>query len=1015
MNNSDQTPPKRRRSVLKLILFILLLLTVVAIVGGILVLRKNLDYVRELALNAIRQRTDVDINFVELQNEGLRTLTLKGLQIRAPLPEGGKVLLDADTVDVHLSLWGIVQRQVNVGNLIIEQAYLRLEGIGAPKPISNESGTSPNKTPLSWLQGLPRINVRGEKCAADIHFRNKETPLLLRDLTFSLLSHPGAALILGEVQGKISYGSSPLNILANGTFSQPMGFDVHIETSEFSPALLESFIRLPRGITGTASLILNAWGNPGKRIAATVDLNVKDFSYSALPISEAVSGTVSSFLHWQADKNRLDVLKCDVLSPLAEAQTSCCIDFNDDIPTLVLHTNITKIALDNILDQALPESIAKLGTLKTSFPQSLEINLSATGNLTAPKISSQIIIPSVQLSFQPHDKQLPEGNFEFSQGSFTWDNFSTLPLGAINISNGSVKSKTFGIEANTIMGTATVTPSGISLQPITAILSGKPFSGSLAYVHPEKKISFMLNGKLTELEKTPLHDVVKKLWLGGEVGFQVQGDYTIGGKLQATASAEVTRGMVAFEWWLRKPVGVGATIQLLEVTFVPQKSLEIKGQACIEDTHIRARLLYNPYKGIWKNMSIRIDIPQLEINSAGKCIQIPYKAVGGQCRDGFYESIAMKENPDYSTATVGGFFNDISFYPENGASPLICRNAQVNVVLINTDDERRSAELSVHAEEAHVPPFSEQWLLPIGPTDPTYAEKYPDKPRPWLYKLSADSIQLPPWEGRNFRGEVYSTDNETGFHFFGADVGEGNLEGTYKHEKEDNLMQLKATWNSIPARYIIRYLELPELLEGTISGEVDHVVDQDDPRTTMRSVGKFSIVKGHFLGDALRDTFRHAFSDSLAALHPAALQFDSISSDVRIEGDHIYTDNLIIKSAGMRIKGNGKWIMDGDLDYRIDVAITPDLAEQLPLLRDNFNIQGFRMTKRDIELGFHLKGPTFKPTGQLTGLPPISITLVSGAAEMTGEAMRLLDTPRQLFLSIFRIGGGILGATRTQQ
>ena len=103
------------------------------------------------------------------------------------------------------------------------------------------------------------------------------------------------------------------------------------------------------------------------------------------------------------------------------------------------------------------------------------------------------------------------------------------------------------------------------------------------------------------------------------------------------------------------------------------------------------------------------------------------------------------------------------------------------------------------------------------------------------------------------------------------------------------------------------------------------------------------------------------------------------------------------------------------MDYRIDIAVRPDMADQIPILRDSFNVEGFRMTQKDIELGFHITGPTFSPTGELAGLPPMGVTLVSGAAEMTGEAMKLLDTPRQMFLSIFRIGGSILGATKTQQ
>ena len=274
---------------------------------------------------------------------------------------------------------------------------------------------------------------------------------------------------------------------------------------------------------------------------------------------------------------------------------------------------------------------------------------------------------------------------------------------------------------------------------------------------------------------------------------------------------------------------------------------------------------------------------------------------------------------------------------------------------------------------------------------------------------------MPPWEGSNFAAAVYSNDKETGFKFYRANVGNGHLEGTYLHEKQDNVMHLDATWDSIPSTYLIQHLELPEVLAGDISGNIAYVVDHDDPRTTMRADGKFTVVKGHFIPEKLAFMLADTLGSSFITLHPDALKFNEVSSTVNIEGDRINTTGLVIDSEGMRITGDGVWVMEGDLDYQINVAITPDMAEQIPLLMDYFNVQGFRMTQQNIELGFHLTGPTFSPSGQLAGLPPIGVTIVSGAAEMTGEAFKLLDTPRQMFMSIFRAGGGILGATRTQQ
>jgi len=622
---------------------------------------------------------------------------------------------------------------------------------------------------------------------------------------------------------------------------------------------------------------------------------------------------------------------------------------------------------------------------------------------------------------------MPGGSLTLTRGDFLWENSGALPAGEATISGGTITSDTYGITAEDILGTLVLDSSGISIRPVTAFISGERFAGAVSYALPEGPLKFELDGRLVHIEKTPLHNPAKFLWIEGDVGFSVTGQYSGEGSLSLKASADVTRGLVAYDWWLRKPIGVGATIHELEVALTPGKKLEVKGEASIEDTQLLGAFNFRPYKGKWVNEHIRLDIPHLEVNSAGKCVYIPYTATGGSCKDGFYEWTKAGGQQGDNISTLGGVFDYVSFLPEGGASPLTCRNAEVSVTLTNITEGERSATLAVHAGEAHVPPFSETWLLPMGSSDPEYAdaftlenkEKHPEEfdraSRPWVYKLSADTISVPPWEGRNFKAEVYSNGEETGFNFYRAEVGEGKIEGTYLHKKEDNTTDLKGTWESIPVKYLIRHLELPEIVEGATTGEISYWVDQDDSRTTMRAEGQFTIADGHFLADTLRETFKNALSDSFADLHPVALQFDKIASDVRIEGDHIYTDDLLIQSVGMSIKGKGVWIMEGDMDYRIDIAVTPDMAEQIPILRDSFNVEGFRMTQRNIELGFHITGPTFSPTGELAGLPPMGVTLVSGAAEMTGEAMKLLDTPRQMFLSIFRIGGSILGATKTQQ
>ncbi|HQL93333.1 MAG TPA: AsmA-like C-terminal region-containing protein, partial [Candidatus Hydrogenedentes bacterium] len=278
-------------------------------------------------------------------------------------------------------------------------------------------------------------------------------------------------------------------------------------------------------------------------------------------------------------------------------------------------------------------------------------------------------------------------------------------------------------------------------------------------------------------------------------------------------------------------------------------------------------------------------------------------------------------------------------------------------------------------------------------------------------ELSADAMQMPPWTGSQFKGTVYNEGEKTGLSHFEAVVDGGRLEGSYDRDKKTNYYTLKATWDGIPARYVIRHLELPEILDGPMSGWVDYSMDADDP-ATLQGKGTFHVRNGNFVPATLAATFGEQFAE-FAQLQPEAYAFTTTKSDIALKGDHIRTDNMLVELPGITLTGSGTWITGGDIDYRVDVSITPDTAAEIPILAQSFNIQGYRIAQRNVDLGFQIKGPAFKPTSQLAGMPDMGVTLVSGAAEMTNEAVRVIDLPRQLFISLIKTGGGILGASRT--
>ena len=1005
---------------------------------GALFLKYRLEHARVFSMNAISAGAGIEVRFDSLRTEGIRTFDITGLHVTAPLPGTGKATLEAEALQVHLSLPDLLRGRFAVGEVRVQGGRLLLEGIPLGRKGGNPTVSDHARSLLPAFK-LPSFSVTGTDCRVEVRSDSLFHSLMAEDLAFDLASVSEGALISGQIQARVTYQGAGVGVTLSGRYRQQEYLDADLDISGVTADGLRLLFSLPEGVDGAANCKIHAWGNPDREMLAEIEANVAGADYPGLPVPVVdTSATLKSLLRWDMATRKLMVLEANVASPLANLDVDGALDLNQQPPSMELAAVVSGIPVADLVAQQMPESVRKFGELELVLPEDPKIEINVAGPLREPRIAAQVVAPQIQIAFQPADKKMPKGSLSLARTELTWDQSAGMPTGTANIVDGTLVSSVYGVEVKRIAGTVTLDASGVSVRPFTAVVKGEALSGGVTYELSKGALAADLTGTLTKIEETPLYHVTKGLWIGGDIAFDVHAEYQRGGKLSLKASTDVTRGMVAFEWWLRKPVGVGATIKELNLAIEPGKTLEVKGEAFIEDTHLLALFQYQRRQEKWRSKHIRVDIPHLEVNSAGKCINIPYTATGGACKEAFYESNSTGKNLDDKTDTLGGVFDEVSFKPDNGASPLICKNAKVSVTLNNKPGQRKTSELTVHAVEAHVPPFGETWLLPLGSDDPEYTDEFAlkyfeeeaeekakkaaadgaavvDDSRPWLFHLSGDTITAPPWEGRNFVAELYTDSNKTEFRSARAEVGGGHVEGTYLQDKADNTASLKATGEGIPAKYVIRHLALPEILEGNITGNVTFTMDQDDPRTTLRSEGDFTIKDGHFLADPLRETFKHAFSDTFAALHPAALQFETASSKVRIEGDHIYTEGLVIQLPGMKVTGEGVWVMEGDMDYNVNIAVTPDMAEQLPILRDSFNVEGFRMTQRDIELGFHITGPTFSPTGELAGLPPVGVTLVSGAAEMTGEAMKLLDTPRQMLFSIFRVGGGILGATRTQQ
>jgi len=515
---------------------------------------------------------------------------------------------------------------------------------------------------------------------------------------------------------------------------------------------------------------------------------------------------------------------------------------------------------------------------------------------------------------------------------------------------------------------------------------------------------------LADVQQFDFLQALGKAAVNGDAHLQCRGTATTE-RVIADATIDLTQAEVEYDWFFLKPRGMGGSLRDLHLDYAVGRSATLQGTLSAATSTVPFEARLNRAGGKWAPERIAATSESVNIATTSECLRMPYHFSGPTPASGSYQwepsptGIAGK-----GVISTALHFPSVSLLPDNGLSPLTCVNADFTS-RFDTGSDPRTSQLRVVAEEAMVPGLASPWLPPFRPADEDLDTRFPRNPLITRYELQAERITMPPWQGTNFEGSGVFTPEESTIDRFAADIeGGGRLEGAYAVERAHNVGTLDARWTGIPAFYLLRHMKFPELLSGTMTGEVRYSVDRDDP-STLDGGGRLEIRDGQFSADFVVDQLASQLDADLSSL-PPSLAFSRLSADIRFEGDRITTSNLLLESEGIQISGDGYFIVEGDMDYLIDVAVAPATAARIPVLAENLNVSGHRATQTDIKLAFHITGPTFSPSGRVAGLPPVGVTLVNGAFTVGGEVVKIIDTPRQILIDLFKIIGGAVGASR---
>ncbi|HPO13753.1 MAG TPA: AsmA-like C-terminal region-containing protein [Candidatus Hydrogenedentes bacterium] len=990
-------------------MFALLVLTVV-FVAGVLFIRYQLTAVRESLVARAENRLGGNLQLGALQVNGLRGFSVDGFQADVEVPEGPNVQVTIPKAYVYVNLIDLVYGYVNIERVVVDGAKVMLSRREGEPWFRIKEGAKP---------GLPEFafRVMGKGCSLEIQRLVGETGLQLSNIDLDvarLLDSPDLSI---KIAGAVN-NDPQKNFVAKLRYASMQDFDLRAQCGELCAEDVNAFLPPEQQVAkqGSVTPSVHVTGDPNRTLVVSVEAPFKNLFFRDQPaLLKPVSGSLNALGGYNLDTRVFTLITAKVQSEQLAGRLEGTVSFAADEPALDLHLRADQVPVMEAVDYLVKGKVSEFGQLTVDVQPPYEFGLGLQGTPKSPVFSAEASVNAGTVSFVPKDPLMPRGQLTFGMMKVSWDSKDGIPYGTFNVTDGTIDHEEIGLYAKKISGTLVLKEKMVMLDPINAELTGNAFVGRAQYDLEAQQGEFTVSGLLEEAEKTPLGDL---------------DDFAVSGMVNATCSGKIskssyafdaeldlTRAQVDFDWWLRKPIGVGSTIPSFKVEFKPKKSITLEGDGAIDATQLHANFLFDYQKKKFDTKDIRFVLSPVDVPATSKCLRVPYALSGVAGKEIVIEYKRLPKQEEHNTIHVYGTLEDVVAMPEGASVPVTAKGASVDV-FVNDLPHENQGMVKISAAEAHIPPLSVKWLLPLHPKDlpddrPGKKKKAPEpeKTDTWTFVLNADSLEMPPWRGTEFSGEAFTDEQASGMRRFSAKIDGGSIEGSFSISQEDNIMEMQAKWDSIPTVYLLRHLNFPEVLEGKVKGQVHYRMDNDDP-DTLKGAGLFDIEDGRFSADFLAKQFKEQLKGSTMSL-PPSLEFSRFAADVELLGDTVKTKNIVLRGNGITITGDGDYIRDGDMHFSLKASITPDMAQKMPILMKSFNIDGHRLTQNNIEIAFDIKGPTFNPSGEVTGIPSIGVTLVSGAGELTSEAIKIIDAPRQILIDLIKIFGGIVGPGKT--
>jgi hypothetical protein len=982
-----------------------LLLVAGAAAATILFAKYQLEGLRGRIQQELETRTGAVLQAGAIDAHGLRGIRIQDFSAEFTTDPGHTLRVEAPVVNIYIDFLDLFYGELNIERLQMNGALVRLF-----RPLDQPWLPPRDASESNWTASPPPFRLTGQDCSIEVINAVGESNLKITSAGFDVYHLPDGQDMSGRLWGNIGDDVTK-SFVITGRYLGPDDFDVQVQATRLDAADVNRYLPEQAQViaTGAAEPFVRITGYPGNPLIVSLkspfhELTLRDHQEWFGP----ASGTFNALATYDLSDRLLTLTTAEVHSNQVGGQMDGTIQFGE-LPEADLRLQIDRLPVQQLLDEALAERTAAYGSATLKLGEPYTVTLRLQGTLADPSLSVEARADNATLAFSPAQDLLPAARLDLDGLRLNWTPDDGLPEAYFSIRDGEIEHAKSDLHVEDLAGIVKVTADALVAESLQGSLAGNPVVGRGRYALAEKKGEFDASGVIANIENTLLGELIPKTSLGGSASVRCSG-HIDEKRYMLDLAIDATQTSISHDWWFHKAAGIGASIQGLNLEILPRQRIGITGMAELGTSRANVTAELDYRKGKWDMKSVRAKSEQLDIASIGRCLQVPYGLSTGTGTNAVFEWDRVSGTPKASIVKLGGDIDQVTAQPSGSEHTLRASGLHVEVRWDNSEPEERTGSLLLDVASAQIPGFGIDWMRPLRPEDPELLKQFPEESRDWIYTLRSANLAIPPWEGTAFTGTAFTSTGKTGLQEFSAAVGNGRIEGAYSVTKPENVSTLDIHWSQVPVHFFLDHLDWPRMMDGDISGDLTYSMDRDDPGT-LTGKGTFEVFDGQFSADYLFALFEKQFTSNLAGL-PPSLKFRQLKADLVLDGDIIKTPEVILQGESLRITADGQFVTHGDMDYNLRATLSPDTAKRIPLLRDYFNLEGHRFTQNDLELAFNISGPVFNPSGSVTELPPMGVTLVSGAAEMTGEAIKVIDLPRQILLDLFKIGGGIVGPPR---